>query len=91
MPDLITNPLTWVLFCGLTLTAIVFGRIRREPAWAIALTAVGASAALIGLIWSSELGSETLGPVALVGIGMSIWTMAVERTRARRSAVAPSG
>ncbi len=90
MPDLISNPLTWVLVGGLTLTAIVFGRTRREPVWAIALTALGASAALIGLMWSSELGSETLGPVALVGIGMSIWTMAVERTRARRAAVSSS-
>lgn len=84
MPNLLLDPITAVAVLLLAGAALVFGRLRREPWWAIALTAVGATAFLLGLRWAGSLGQEAFAAAALTSGGMAVWAEVAARGRSGR-------
>jgi hypothetical protein len=87
VPELLLDPYTWVVAIVLVLVATAFGRLRHEPWWTIAATAIGANAFLIGIRWATTLGQEAFWAAALAAAGFGVWTEVAARSR-RRSAAA---
>jgi hypothetical protein len=74
MPDLLFDPSTWVMAIVIVGAAIVAGLMRHESWRAIAGTAVGASAFLVGMRWAGTVGDEAFWAAALATCGFGVWT-----------------
>lgn len=88
MPDLFADPLTWLLFGAITVTAIVAGLVRHEPRWGIALTAIGAGAFALGLAWAGRLGTEASYAAFLATGGFAVWETATGLGRRKQALAA---
>jgi hypothetical protein len=84
MAPWLTDPLTIVLILSLVLVALGFGLARREPWWAIGASMAGVALFMTALRWGGHIGEGADIAVPLGAVGASLWTMAVERVRARR-------
>ena len=79
------DPYTWVTAGFIVAVAIAFGRLRHEPWWAVAATAIGANAFLAGIRWAGTLGDEAFWAAALATGGFGLWTEVAARLRGRSS------
>jgi hypothetical protein len=80
---LLLDPYTWFMAVFIVAIAIVFGRLRHEPWWAIAATAIGANAFLTGIRWAGMLGDEALWAAGLATGGFGLWTEVAAWLRGR--------
>jgi hypothetical protein len=80
---LLVDPYTWFLAVIIVVFAIVFGRLRHEPWWAVTTTAIGANAFLTGIRWAGLLGDEAIWAALLAAAGFGVWTEVAARIRGR--------
>lgn len=80
----LTDPVTIVVVLFLTLIALAFGVVRREPWWAIGASIVGVAIFMLAVRWAGEIGNGADMAVVVAATGAGLWTMANERVRARR-------
>lgn len=83
MPAWLTDPMTIVVVAFVTLVALGFGLARREPLFAIAASMVGIATFLLAVRWGGTIGDGADVAVYAGAIGASLWTLSVERVRAR--------
>jgi hypothetical protein len=83
--EILFNPLAIAGFVTGVVVALLAGRIRRDSAQVIAMSAVGSGIALAGLAWANAYGGPALFAAAAVGLGSSLW--AIGNERARRPAI----
>ncbi len=86
MAEWLVDPATWMVVAVIVVLSIVFGRLRREPAWVIATNTVGAGTFLIGIRWATALSTEAFFAAALATGGFALWAEATHRTRPPRAA-----
>jgi hypothetical protein len=84
MPAWLTDPVTIVLVLLVGLVAAGFGLARREPWWAVVASVLGVSTFMGAVRWGIDIGEGADFAVYVAAIGASLWTLAVERVRARR-------
>lgn len=73
MLDVLLDPYMWAAFAIFVVVAVVFGRMRHDPWWAVAVTAVGATTFLLGLRWAGNIGNEAFWAAALASGGTAAW------------------
>lgn len=79
--EVLFSPLAIAGFVTGVVVAYLAGRVRRDPANVIAMSALGSGIALAGLAWASSFGSGALFAAAAVGLGASLWAIGNERSR----------
>jgi hypothetical protein len=84
LAEWLVDPIRWTVIAIIVVLSVVFGRLRREPAWAIAANTVGATGLLIGLRWATALSDEAFAAAALASGGLALWVEASQRARARQ-------
>jgi hypothetical protein len=72
---------TVVIVIGVTAFAVVVGLRRRQPLWAVAVTAAGVAVFLLAIRWAIEIGNGADVAVFLGALGFGAWVFATERTR----------
>jgi hypothetical protein len=70
-----------VIVVGVIAFAVLIGLRRRQPAWAIVVTAAGVAAFLLAIRWAIEIGRGADAAVFLGALGFGAWVFATERTR----------
>ena len=88
MPAWLTDPVTIVVVAFVTLVALGSGLARREPVWAVAASMVGIATFLLAVRWGGTMGDGADVAVYAGAIGASLWTLSIERVRARARRVA---
>lgn len=84
MPSWLTDPFTIFAVASVSLVALGFGLVRREPPWAICGAMVGVASFMLAYRWAGHIGQGAEVAVSLAGVGAALWTMSAERVRARR-------
>jgi hypothetical protein len=79
--DVLFSPLAIAGFVTGVVVAFLAGRVRRDPGSVIVLASIGSGTALAGLAWANAFGGGPLFAAAAVGLGASLWAIAIERTR----------
>ena len=79
--EVLVSPLAIAGFVTGVVVAVLAGRVRRDPASVIVMSAVGSGIALAGLAWANAFGGGALFAAAAVGLGASMWAIGSERSR----------
>jgi peptidoglycan/LPS O-acetylase OafA/YrhL len=79
--DVIFSPLAIGGFVAGVVIAVVAGRVRGDPAEAIAVSALGSGLVLAALAWASTYGQGPLFATLAAGLGATLWQMAMDRGR----------
>jgi hypothetical protein len=79
--EIFFHPLAIAGFVTGVVVAFLAGRVRRDPADVIVISAIGSGLALAGLAWANAYGSGPLFAAAAVGFGASLWAIGIERSR----------
>jgi hypothetical protein len=77
--DLLDDVYLWVLVLLIVAAAVVVGRIRGQTPLAVAMTAIGVIAVLIGMKLLSDLGARAFLGAALITGGFAILVEAMRR------------
>jgi hypothetical protein len=80
-PDVLFSPLAIAGFVTGVVVALLAGRVRKDPANVILMSALGSGIALAGLVWANAFGGGPLFAAAAVGLGASLWAIGTERSR----------
>jgi uncharacterized membrane protein YjjB (DUF3815 family) len=72
---------TIVIVIGVTAFAVIVGVRRRQPTWAVVVTAAGVAVFLTAIRWAIEIGDGADVAVFLGALGFGAWVFATERTR----------
>ncbi|MGI8659034.1 MAG: hypothetical protein ACR2K4_09780 [Candidatus Limnocylindria bacterium] len=79
--DILFSPLAIAGFVTGVVVAVLAGRVRRDPANVIVMSAIGSGLALAALAWANAFGGGPLFAAAAVGLGASMWAIGNERSR----------
>jgi hypothetical protein len=79
--EVLFSPLAIAGFATGVVVAYLAGRVRRDPANVIVMSALGSGIALAALAWANSFGSGALFAAAAVGMGASLWAIGNERSR----------
>ncbi|MEO6579268.1 MAG: hypothetical protein ABIO99_10275 [Candidatus Limnocylindria bacterium] len=79
--DILLSPLAITGFVTGVVVAFLAGRVRRDPAHVIVMSAIGSGLALAALAWANAFGGGPLFAAAAVGLGASMWAIGNERSR----------
>jgi hypothetical protein len=79
--EVLFSPLAIGGFVTGVVVAYLAGRVRRDPANVIVMSALGSGIALAGLAWANSFGGGALFAAAAVGLGASLWAIGTERSR----------
>ena len=83
MPGWLAEPMTVVVVAFVALVALGFGVARKEPLWMIAAATTGVAIFMLAVRWAGAIGGGADVAVFMAAIGAALWTMSVERVRAR--------
>jgi hypothetical protein len=79
--EVLFSPLAIAGFVTGVAVAFLAGRVRKDPANVIVMSAMGSGIALAGLAWANAFGGGALFAAAAVGLGASLWAIGTERSR----------
>ena len=79
--EVLLSPLAIAGFVTGVVVAFLAGRVRKDPANVIVMSAIGSGIALAGLAWANAFGGGPLFAAAAVGLGASLWAIGTERSR----------
>jgi hypothetical protein len=79
--EVLFSPLAIAGFVTGVVVAFLAGRVRGDPGGVIVMASIGSGVALAGLAWANAFGGGPLFAAAAVGLGASLWAIAIERTR----------
>ncbi len=79
--EILFSPLAIAGFVTGIVVAYLAGRARGDPAQVVGMSAIGSGLALAALVWANAFGGGPLFAAASVGLGASLWAIAIERSR----------
>jgi hypothetical protein len=85
------SPYPIVLGVALAAFGILLGRIRGDSRSVIGLYTAGSVLMFFGLAWSSTLGQQAFGALAVASLGAILSTMGSERSQVARKALVTPG